>query len=162
VIDIGTAVDRVLADAGALGGRVIILDEGQDVLTAGLAELLGQGGAAVRIVTPHLYFGEALSRTYELPSVMKRFAALGVRVTPQMAVEAVEGAQVRLVATWSGAVEVLDGVSAVVLAQARAPVLAAFEAVRAAHPDVRRIGDALAPRGTEAVIYEGEAFGREI
>ncbi|MBV8914861.1 MAG: NAD(P)-binding protein, partial [Acetobacteraceae bacterium] len=87
VIDIGTAVDRVLADAGALGGRVLILDEGQDVLTAGLAELLGQGGAAVRIVTPHLYFGEALGRTYELPSVMKRFAALGVRVTPQMAVE---------------------------------------------------------------------------
>ncbi len=162
VIDIGTAVDRVLAHAGALGRSVLILDEGQDVLTAGLAELLAQGGAAVRIVTPHLYFGEALSRAYELPTVMKRFAALGVVVAPQTGVEAIEGTRVRLAASWSGAADVLEGISAVVLAQARAPVLDAFEALRAAHPDTRRIGDGLAPRGTEAVIYEGEALGREI
>ena len=160
VADIGTSLDRVLA-GGTLGERVLILDEGLDVLTAGLAEMVARGDGAVRIVTPHLYFGEGLSRTYELPAVMKRLAALGVTVTAQTAIEAIEGGQVRLLNSWSGVVETIEA-SAVVLAQARVPVLDAFEALRSIHPDVRRIGDALAPRGTEAVIYEGEAFGREI
>ena len=162
VLDIGSAIDRVLADAGALGGRVIILDEGQDALTAGLAELLAGNGAAVQIVTPQLYFGEALNRTYELVAVMKRLAELGVQVTPQVTIETIEGDRVRLIGVWGAAAEIVSGIGAVVLAQARAPVLAAFETIRAVHSDVRRLGDALAPRGTEAVIYEGEAFGREI
>ena len=63
VLDIGMAAARAIADPTSLGHRVVILDETQDALAAGLADLLGGAGTQVEILTPHLFFGDALARS---------------------------------------------------------------------------------------------------
>jgi 2,4-dienoyl-CoA reductase-like NADH-dependent reductase (Old Yellow Enzyme family) len=162
VIDIGTAITRTLADPAALGRRIVILDETQDALPAGLAELLAAAGAAVEIVTPHLFFGDALARSYDLGFVMKRLKALGVAITPQCFVERVEPGAVHVYGIWDGAPRVIAGVDTLVISLSRRPVDGLYRAMRGSHQALSRIGDALAPRALEAVIYEGEKTGREL
>lgn len=162
VLDIGTALARVAVDPSALGRRVVILDETQDALPAGLAELLAAAGVAVEILTPHLFFGDALARSYDLGFVMKRLAALGVGVTPQHFVERIDGDAVHAYAIWDGAPRTIAGVDTLVLALSRRPEDALHRALRGTRDGLHRIGDALAPRAIEAVIYEGEKIGREI
>ena len=162
VVDIGTALVRVAADPRALGRHVVILDETQDALPAGLAELLAQAGAAVEILTPHLFFGDALARSYDLGFVMKRLKALGVAVSPQHFVERIAGDVVHAYGIWDAAPRPIAGVDTVVLSLSRRPDDALYRALRDARPGIRRIGDALAPRALEAVIHDGEKTGREI
>jgi 2,4-dienoyl-CoA reductase-like NADH-dependent reductase (Old Yellow Enzyme family) len=162
VLDIGTALARVAADPSALGRRVVILDETQDALPAGLAELLAAAGASVEILTPHLFFGDALARSYDLGFVMKRLKALGVLVTPQHFVERIEGDTVHAYGIWDAAPRTIRDVDTLVLSLSRRPDDALHRALRATRGGVYRIGDALAPRAIEAVIYDGEKTGREI
>lgn len=162
VLDIGTAIDRVLAKPGALGRKVVILDETQDALPAGLAELLGRAGVAVEILTPGLFFGDALARSYDLPVIMRRLRAVGVVVTPQHFIERVEEDVVHAYGVWDGAPRVIEGIDTLVLSLTRRPDDALYRRHRDRHPALRRIGDALAPRSIEAVLYEGEQLGREI
>jgi hypothetical protein len=44
----------------------------------------------------------------------------------------------------------------------RAPNNKLYDEIKGLFKDVRRIGDALAPRRTAEVIYEGEKLGREL
>lgn len=162
VLDIATAIARALESPDALGRKVVILDETQDALPAGLAEILAAAGVTVEILTPHLYFGDALARSYDLGFVMRRLTALRVAITPQYFVERIEPGAVHAYGIWDNASRRIDGVESVVLSQSRRPVDALYRAAQGTHRALSRIGDALAPRALEAVIYEGEKTGREI
>ena len=78
VIDVGTATERALADASALGERVVILEETGFYLPLGLAEILAAGGTEVEIVTPRAMVGEDAMRTLDLSYVMPRLEEAGV------------------------------------------------------------------------------------
>ncbi|MFZ9414547.1 MAG: FAD-dependent oxidoreductase [Alphaproteobacteria bacterium] len=154
VLDIGMAAARAIADPTSLGHRVVILDETQDALAAGLADLLGGAGTQVEILTPHLFFGDALARSYDLSFAMKRLRAAGVVVTPQHFVERVEPGIVHAYGIWDGAPRVLEGIDTLVVSLSRRPVDELWRDARDAGRAVLRIGHALAPRSNEAAIHE--------
>ena len=143
------AIER---DPASLGRSVLIVDDGFEELTAGLAERLAtEGGAKVGIVSPRPWWGEALYRTYDIAHVMPRLRAAGVQIEAQVFVEAIERGAATLYDVWNPKARRVVEADTVVLALARSPV------------DGRRlwfsspqIGDCLAPRSVEAVIYEGE------
>lgn len=162
VLDIGTALDRVLASPTSLGRKVVLLDETQDALPAGLADLLAQAGVQVEILTPALHFGDALARSYDLPFVMRRLRAAGVAITPQHFIERIDGDAVHAYGIWDAVPRVIEGVDTLVLSLSRRPEDSLWHAHHQTHPDIRRLGDALAPRSIEAVIYEGEEVGRAL
>jgi hypothetical protein len=56
----------------------------------------------------------------------------------------------------------VSGVDTVVLAMMKSPVDELYFTVRDLHPEVHRVGDAVAPRKLEALMYEAEKLGREI
>jgi 2,4-dienoyl-CoA reductase-like NADH-dependent reductase (Old Yellow Enzyme family) len=162
VLDIATATWRALANANGLGTRVLVVDETGDYLPVGLADLLSAAGVEVEIVTRHPLVGHNLHATLDAPFVFPRLLAAGVRLTAQHFLAAVEGDSVKLVDIWGGSKRRRKGVDHVVLAMLRTPDERLFRKVEGLFPDVRRVGDALAPRRLAEVIYEGEKVGRRL
>jgi len=151
VLGIDEALDR-LDEGEDFGRRIVVIDDGSDELVAGFAQLAASAGAEVHVVTPRTWWGESLARTYDLAHVMPRLAAAGVRIHAQKFVERVDADHVELYDLWQPASRTRLAADTVVLALDREP--------RGAAPDARRIGDCLAPRSIEAVIFEGEQVAR--
>jgi hypothetical protein len=161
VLGIGEAARRAIEDPRALGSRVVIVDETGAYLPVGLAELLADAGVAAEVMTPLAMVGEQLAATADLPYVYPRLHAKGVRLTPQTLPERFDGSQLEVVHVWSGEHSV-RAADSVVFATLRTPNDGLYRVLRGQLADVRRVGDALAPRTVGAVIYEGEELGRAL
>lgn len=162
VLDLGTALDLALADTGALGSRVLIYDEVGHYLPLGLAEVLSAAGVTVEIVTPHNAVGEETIRTQDWFWIAPRLLDAGVTLTTQRVIEEIAPDRLSLSGIYGG--PPLDReVDTVVLSLPRLPRGEFHEELRQARDGaVMLVGDALAPRSIEAVIYEAETTAREI
>jgi len=163
VLDVATAVRRALEDPTALGRKVIILDDCGAYLPLGLAEILGDAGADVEVVSRFAVIGQHLVETLELPWVLPRLSAAGVTLTPNHFVEEIRGRQVEVYTTWNRHIRIVDDVDTVVLAMLRNPRDELYHEMAAAGDvPVHRIGDAVSPRTTSDATYEGEKLGRAL
>ena len=162
VVDVGTATERALADAGALGRRVVILEETGFYLPLGLAEILAEAGAEVEIVTPRAMVGEDAMRTLDLSFVMPRLEAAGVARSVHTNVDRIEGDAVHVRSVWGGQARVIEGVDTVVVSMLRSPEDALYRALQGRIGALHRVGDALAPRRPIQSMYEGEELGRAL
>ncbi len=141
--DLGTALERCRADAGALGRRVLIVDETGTYPPLGLAEALAEAGVEVELATSAPSVGWRAAEQLELPHVLPRLDRLGVKLTSRYDVSSTDD-------------------RTVVLAGQRLPRDELLPQLRAAVSDVRAIGDARAPRTTIAVIHEAEEVARAL
>lgn len=162
LLGLGAALVLARADAGALGRRVLIVDESGDYAPLGLAEALAIAGISVTIITPAPSIGAAAAVRLETAHVMPRLRSLGVELTVEHDVASVRGTSVELAGVWGGSPTLLEGIDSVVLAMGRSPRDELFRGLREQAADVRRIGDALSPRSTAAVIHEAEAVARAL
>ena len=157
-IGIDEAIERAADDPAALGRRIVVVDDGYEDLAAGLAErLAADGGAGVHIVSPRPWWGESLYRTYDSAHVMPRLRRAGVAIAAQEFVDSIAGEIVTLYDVWNPAARRELAADTVVLALGR--VVNELGGRPGALP-LRRIGDCVAPRAIEAVIYEGEEAAR--
>ena len=162
VVDVETAVRRALADPGALGRHVVVLDESGEVLPVGLAEIVGAAGARVEIVTRRPQVGARLHATLQAPEVFGRLAALDVHLRPGHGAVRIADRRVELTETWSGRPAVIEDVDTVVLALRRAPRDGLAAELRDAGLEVHVIGDARSPRRAAEAIHDGERIGRAL
>lgn len=162
VVDVATATRQALADPQSLGKQVLIVDETDSYLALGLAEVLAKADVRVEVITPHLFVGEDTLKTLEMPHLFPRLKAAGVKLTAQQFVEQINPNSVEIYDIWGGERRTVE-VDTVVIAMMRSPNDALFQEIRQNFKkELYRIGDAVAPRKLEAVIYEGEKLGREI
>ena len=162
VIDVGTATERALTDASALGRRIVILEESGFYLPLGLAEILAAGGAHVEIVTPRAMVGEDVMRTLDLYFVMPRLEEAGVVCNAHTNVDKIEGDTVHVRSVWGGQPRVIEGVDTVVISMLRSPNDALYRALEGRVAELHRVGDVLAPRRPIQSMYEGEELGRAL
>ena len=141
---------------------MLIVDESGDYAPLGLAEALAIAGVSVTIITPAPSIGAAAAVRLETAHVMPRLRSLGVELTVEHDVASVRGTSVELAGVWGGSPTLLEGIDSVVLAMGRSPRDELFRGLREQAADVRRIGDALSPRSTAAVIHEAEAVARAL
>jgi len=161
VLTVDEAIERALTDPRSLGGRVLIVDETDDYLPLGLAEVLRTAGAEVEVITPHFFVAQELLLTLDMPHVVPRLKAAGIVLTAQQFVERIDGNAVELYDVWGGPRRTVE-VDTVVLSSFRRPNEELYFSLLDSGLDVRRVGDAVAPRKLEAVIYEGQELGRTI
>jgi hypothetical protein len=162
VTDVATAIGRALADPASLGEHVLILDETDGYLPLGLAEVLSQAGVDVEIVTPHLFIGADLLHTLDMPHVIPRLRAAGIRMTSQQFVESIDGNDVALYDVWGGPGRTVQA-DTIVISMMRRPNEALYFALSDDDEvDIQRVGDVVAPRKLEAIIYEAEELARRI
>jgi len=164
VWDAGSAAHKALEDPKAFGEKVLIIDETGAHLPFAVAEVLATAGVQVEVLSPRLYAGEKLYRNLDILYIFPRLKALGVTITHQDFVEAIRAGEVDVYDIWAGseALETRPGVDSVVLSILRQPNDSLYQAAAAKFSAVSRIGDVVAPRDVTAVIYEGEALGREL
>jgi hypothetical protein len=160
VLGLGRALGRAWSDPRSLGQRVVILDETGSYAPLGIAEVLAAAGTHVHLVTPAPAVGAEAGAELELPHVMPRLRRLGVELMVWRDIDSVEGRRVVLEDVWSGSLEPIESVDAIVLARQRAARDALFGELGAAGRETRLIGDARSPRSTLAVIHEAEALAR--
>ena len=161
VKDAGTAVKAALADPKALGGRVLIVDDGSGYVPFGLAELLADNGVGVEVISPQLLLGEDLLKSLDMPHVFPRIVAKGVKLSPQTFIDQIEGSSVTYGFIWGGPRTTAE-FDTVVVAMHKAPNDALWHALKGRVAELHRIGDCVAPRKPAAVIYEAEKLAREI
>jgi hypothetical protein len=162
VTDIAAAIEAAVADPLALGPSIVIVDESREYLPLGLADLVSSAGARVEIVTRHAIVAELTQMALDAPHVLGRLAKRHVRITPGHWLDAIEDHRVTLTEAWSGRRRVIDDVSCVVLSMLRTPADSLYRSLVGRVPELLLVGDALAPRRTVEVIYEGEKVGREL
>ena len=85
-----------------------------------------------------------------------------MRITAQQMIDRIEGDQAEIRGIWGGNTRTVSGVGTFVIAVSRAPNDELYEESKPLFKDVRRVGDALAPRRTAEVIYESEQLGRNL
>ena len=163
VLDIATATLAALDDSRALGARVLILDDTGTYLPLGLAEVLGQGGVEVEVLSRFPVVGEHLGGTLDLPWLLPRLAALDVRLSPNHFVESIHERRVDVYETLTRRPRRIPNIDTVVLSMLRSPDDALFRQLRGTGSvPTHCIGDAIAPRSVAEAIYEGEKLGRAL
>jgi 2,4-dienoyl-CoA reductase-like NADH-dependent reductase (Old Yellow Enzyme family) len=162
VIDIAAAIEAATADPGALGPSIVIVDESREYLPLGLADMVSAAGARVEIVTRHALVSELTQMALDGPHVLGRLAARDVTLTHGHWLDRIERNRVALTEAWSGRQRTIDGVSTVVLSMLRTASDSLYRSLSGRLPELILVGDALAPRRTVEVIYEGEKVGREL
>ena len=149
-----------IADPGALGPHVVVLDEDGTWAGAGTALHLAEQGARVELVTP--VAGLAWNVTlYVRLSLNDLLGRAGVVVRPLRRIEDVRSDSVALVDVLTGAREELAGITGRVHVgprRARTELERALEQADVA-VDVVVVGDAYAPRTALEAVFEGELAG---
>jgi hypothetical protein len=161
VTDIKTAIESVLESPDSLGKNVIILDETGEYLPLGLAELLADSKISVEIISPRSFIGADTQRTLDMPYVMPRLKHLNVRLSPLHFVEEIFEDSISVYDIWGGEPEYRTNVSAVVMAMTQNPNDVLYSKVKE-RVRAYKLGDIIAPRRIEAIIYEAEKLGRDV
>ena len=161
VTDIKTAIESVLESPDSLGKNVIILDETGEYLPLGLAELLADSKISVEIISPRSFIGADTQRTLDMPYVMPRLKHLNVRLSPLHFVEEIFEDSISVYDIWGGEPEYRTNVSAVVMAMTQIPNDVLYSKVKE-RVRAYKLGDIIAPRRIEAIIYEAEKLGRDV
>ena len=100
--------------------------------------------------------------TLDMAHLYSRLLGKGLRYRLNEWAASVEGDRVALFNLYTGAQDTIDEVDTVVLATGPTANDELYLTLKGQLPNVRRIGDCLAPRKLDHAIYEGELAGREL
>ena len=162
VIEISTAILKAHKNSDSLGKKVVIIDETGDYLPLGLAELLAISGTEVELVSPRPFIGTETQRTLDMPHVLPRLKNLNVRFSALNFVEKIENDSVYVYDIWGGDQRIIKNVSSTVISMTKIPNDRFYSENVKSLPGMKRIGDVVAPRKIEAIIYEAEKTARSI
>lgn len=155
--------DDVLLGGVRPSGKVIIVDGEGIHVALGIAEILGQAGAQLEVVTANFApVAHNLMASLEVGFVINRLHAAGVTVSTQTWARRIGDDAVTLYNIFTNEERVVDDVSAVVLATSRVPNDPFSDVLEGKVAQVFPIGDALAARPMAAATYEGQMFARFI
>lgn len=154
-------VHDALHGAIPAGAHVVVYDEFGDWQGFAVALSLAKRRAKVEFVTPTPYPGSALELT-NWRIAYERLVSLGVAFHPVTTVVAGEGATVTLKNSFCSERSILHAVDAVVSVPFPTAEDGLYHDLKGRVPELHLAGDALAPRGIQAGVYDGHAVGREI
>jgi len=147
---------------GWLGDRVVIIDESSTTLPLAFAEQMAAAGVTVSIITPQLMVGYDVFRRGELTHRLPALNAAGVEMIPQRVVRDFADGSLTTTDMWSERPYVIEGVTTLILSIYREAVVSLFDELAEAGVTAHRIGDGLAPRKLQAIIYEAEKAARDL
>jgi len=151
----------ILLGSGAVGERVVVLDDDGSRYAAGVAEVLLDAAKQVELVSrwPALFPGTMT--TLDMPHVYGRLLGKGLSYRLNSWARSIDGNDVSIFNLYTGAGESLTADTVVLVTGQKANDELYF-ALKGTIHDLHRIGDCLAPRKLDHAIYEGELAGREL
>ena len=165
VISASEALAQIKSNSGKnqpLGRRVLIVDETGEYLPLGIAEALNQAGTQIEIISPRPFVGADTQRTLDMPHVLPRLKRAGIKLTAQHFIDRIEERGAWSYDIWGGEPFLIDELDCIIIAMTKTPNDALFLALKDRQIEAHRIGDVIAPRRIEAIIYEAEKLARSI
>jgi hypothetical protein len=150
-----------LLEPDRLGRRVALIEADGNWPGVATAEHLADLGKTVTVITGGAGYGGRIT-IYSMLAVRQRFRDKGIRVLPLRAVRAAELGGLLLEDLSTGATERLDGIDTIVAAAGGVAEDGLARALRGRLPDLRMVGDCVAPRTALEAIFEGHAAGRAV
>jgi mycofactocin system FadH/OYE family oxidoreductase 2 len=152
----------VLLDRRPIGRRVVVLDDDGTRYAAGVTEVLLDRGSDVEIVSRWPTLFPTTLTTLDMFHIYSRLLGKGLEYRLNSWAASIEGNRVTLFNLYTGAQDAIENVDTVVLATGPTANDDLYLALKGQIPNVRRIGDCVAPRKLDHAIYEGELAGREL
>lgn len=137
--------EAALTGTAPVGRRVLVVSEDDRPAPIAIADHLTGAGHEVTMI----YRTTAPTRLvhkYAIGAVLARLDTEGATLVPTTRLTRVEGSTAHLANTYSGREWMLEGIDTVVLACGSVSDDALYLALKDAHPNVHRLGDAYAPR----------------
>lgn len=159
VVDVAGAL--ALAEGGAAGTRVVVVDDVGHMPAYAPAELLADAGAHVTVATGQAVPGAAMEETTQVRT-LRRLAGKGVVLAPGRLPVALVAGGVRLRDVWSGEESVVEADVVVAAIGNLADDDLATALRTAGGVEVHVVGDALAPRTALEAVREGHLLGRAL
>jgi 2,4-dienoyl-CoA reductase-like NADH-dependent reductase (Old Yellow Enzyme family)/thioredoxin reductase len=153
---------EALAERSRVGKRVVIVDDLGDTIATALAITLAEAGHEVELVTAHLNVAAGTVLTVDLPWLMPRIVAAGVKVATQSVLGEIGEGEVTVASIWGEVPTRRVAVDTVVLCMLRKSNAELFDSILAAGGSAHRVGDCLAPREVDEAVYEGMQAGLAI
>lgn len=145
------SVEQALANPAGLGAHVAIVDGDGSAYAAGVLRILAEAVEQLDIITPFETLIPQIGPGYDRPITLSQlFAGQTVRRYVSSTVRVTESGQLEIRDSVTGAVQLLDGLDAIVALEPRVPVT-----LQEIPEGVILIGDALAPRNLDAAISDG-------
>jgi 2,4-dienoyl-CoA reductase-like NADH-dependent reductase (Old Yellow Enzyme family)/thioredoxin reductase len=154
-------VGEALEAPGRLGDRVVVIEADGNWPAVATAEHLADLGKRVTLVTSQGAVGWRIT-TFSLVAARHRLREKRVRILGLRAVREYEGARLVLEDLSTGDAEALDGVTGVVAACGGVARDDLYAPLRGAVPELRLVGDAVAPRTALEAIYDGHHAARAL
>jgi hypothetical protein len=137
----------------------VIVDEFSGNVALGLAQMLGEAGKEVDLVTIAPMVGAFAPIALDLPSpIYSKLAKAGVRFVPSATVTEITREGVGIADVWSGETRTIPA-DTVILNMMRKSDDQLYFALKDEGLATRRIGDSLAPRQVDEAVYEGLELG---
>jgi hypothetical protein len=160
------STDEAMSGAIPPGANVLVVDAQGHWEAAGTAEYLADQGCSVEVVTTRAEVGFSLEATNKV-LFHQRAREKGIRLTPSIAIRAIEEGAVVVEERLTGAVRRIIGIDAVVPAYPRASrdnlYFALLDRLEGdAQISVERVGDASAPRLIQTVMLEAHRIGMDL
>jgi N,N-dimethylglycine/sarcosine dehydrogenase len=151
----------VIRDASQVGPTALIVDEAGDRVGFSVAQQLAEKGHKVTLATTAIYPGSAID-SLGWRIIYARLLELGVTFLPLVTLVDVDAREARLKHLYTHSETRLTGIDTVVSAALPRADDTLYRSLLPEFEDVRLIGDAVAPRGVEAAVYDGQRVAREI
>jgi len=156
------SIREALWDAGAVGERVLLLDENGGHHATATAEFLADHGKRVELVTSEPFVGMALGPLGDLYLTRQRLLQKGVSFRTDFVVDRIEGRKVKGHDAFTYEEEVLEGYDTIVLAMGDLADESLYNELKGKIASLYRAGDCVAPRGIRMAILEGDRVGGKL
>jgi 2,4-dienoyl-CoA reductase-like NADH-dependent reductase (Old Yellow Enzyme family)/thioredoxin reductase len=150
-----------LLEPAEVGAHVAIIEADGNWPGIATAEHLADLGKAVTIITAGSAVGGRVT-IYSMLAVRQRFRDKRIRILPLRAVRGAEHGGLLLEDLSTGASERLEDIDTIIAAAGGVAEDGLAHALRGRVPDLRLVGDCVAPRTALEAIFEGHAAGRAV
>jgi mycofactocin system FadH/OYE family oxidoreductase 2 len=150
-----------LLEPDRLGRHVAFIEADGNWQSVATAEHLADLGKRVSVITAGAGYGARIT-IYSMLAVRHRFREKKIRVLALRAPRALEGATLVLEDLSTGEPERLEGVDSIVAAAGGLAEDRLYRELRGQVPDLRMVGDCVAPRTALEAVFEGHAAGRAL
>ncbi len=144
-----------------IGQKVLIFDDIGYYQAGGTADYVTALGADTTIVTTSNFLGCDIEGTNNT-LLLKRLYERGAEIIASHTISEIKGDKVTIRNVYSQAERVLGGYDTVIIAAQSSSDNQLYKELKAAGKDIRAVGDCVAPRAIEQVIFDAELAGRGI
>jgi mycofactocin system FadH/OYE family oxidoreductase 2 len=153
---------EVLKGQVPVGEKVLFIDENGGHHATATVEFLVNQGKKVTMVTSDLFIGIELAPIGDLYLTRQRLLQKGVTFITDVAVDSIDGNEVKAHDLYTNQPHVFQGYETIVLDMGNAVEDQLYQQLKGSVKELYRAGDCVAPRGIDMAILEGKMAGERL